>query len=119
MRKRFLLMLMLTLGVAGCGPLTMFNTPQVYYPSNAFEEYNFRSDKITASAGNVQEVNTRLQVYDPWPPHSDNPQIPVSGERMVGAVERYRDVSKQRQEPPPLPIVGTQNTGGTSSGGAH
>ena len=102
------------LSVAACGPVTAYRTPQVYYPVDAVQDYSQRSNTIALSAGNDQEVNSRIQMIDPWPPYSADTRIPGDGERMAGAVERYRDVSKIRTAPQPLPLSSTSNvaTGG-------
>jgi len=85
---------------------------------NPAQEYLQRSDKITLSAGNAKEVNSNIQVIDPWPRYVGNTRIPGNGERMAGAVERYRDVSKQSRGPQPVPTVGTtSNPGASSTGG--
>jgi hypothetical protein len=104
---------------AGCAPMTTAVTPQVYYPEESFRDYTERTDKVTLSAGDDQEVNTRIQEIDPWPRYVGNRKIPTSGERMAGAVERYR-TGKQINAQPPLPLVGTQQNssgGGSSTGG--
>jgi hypothetical protein len=71
-------------------------------------QYFQRSDTVTPSAGNAQAVNTVTHMIDPWPPYAYNRRIPADGERMVGAVERYR-----RNLPAPPPI--SQSGSGTSS----
>lgn len=53
-------------------------------------EYLHRSDTITLSAGNAKEVNATTQIIDPWPRQAANRRIPVNGERMAHAVERYK-----------------------------
>ena len=76
-------------------------------PTASYQEYTQRADVITLSAGNAEEVNERIQEIDPWPRYVGNTRIVASGERMGGAAERYRDVSKQTQTPTPLPIQTT------------
>jgi hypothetical protein len=97
------------LSVAACGPVTAYRTPQVYYPVDAVQEYSQRSNTIALGAGNDQDVNSRIQMVDPWPPYSADTRIPGNGERMAGAVERYRDVSKIRTAPQPLPLSSTSS----------
>jgi hypothetical protein len=111
--------LLLLLSAAGCAPTNVVNTAQVYNPVDSVQEYTQRADKITLSAGNAQEVNTRIQEVDPWPRYVGDKQIVANGERMAGAVERYRDISKQRQAPRPLPLGQTSaaNAGGGGGGG--
>ena len=73
-----------------------------------FAMYIQRSDTIALGAGNAKNVNAATHVIDPWPRYVGNRHIPGNGERMAGAVERYRDVNKLRQRPVPiLPIFGT------------
>jgi hypothetical protein len=83
---------------------------------NPAQEYLQRSDKVTLSAGNAKEVNSEIQVIDPWPRYVGNTDIPGNGERMAGAVERYRDVSKQNRGPQPLPTVGTTSSPSSTGG---
>jgi hypothetical protein len=71
------------------------------------QEYAQRSQTITLSAGNARETNAAIHVIDPWPRYAGNKRIPANGQRMAGAVERYRDVSKQGDGPKPLEAVGT------------
>jgi hypothetical protein len=52
--------------------------------------YLNRTDTITTSAGDAQDVNTALQTLEPWPRHVGNRRIPGNGERLSGAVQRYR-----------------------------
>jgi len=92
--------------------------------ASAWDQYPFamyiqRSDTITLGAGNAKNVNAATHVIDPWPRYVGNRRIPGNGERMSGAVERYRDVTKLRQAPPPIfPIFGTAiGIGGYGGGG--
>jgi hypothetical protein len=57
---------------------------------NPAAPYVHRSDTITLSAGDAKEVNATTHVIDPWPPGVGDPRIRANGERMAGAVERYR-----------------------------
>jgi hypothetical protein len=100
----------------GCAPNNVVNTAQVYNPVDSVQEYTQRSDKIALSAGNAQDVNTRIQEIDPWPRYVGDKQIAANGERMAGAVERYRDVSKLKQTPAPLPLLSTGSAGGGGGG---
>jgi hypothetical protein len=106
--------LLILLLVGGCSPTYVVSTPQVYNPVDSIQAYTQRSNKVTLSAGDDQEVNTRIQEVDPWPRYVGNKQIVGNGERMAGAVDRYRDVSKLKSAPQPLP---TQSTSSTSTGG--
>lgn len=108
--------ILMAFSAGGCMQTAPVATVQVYDPVDSFQEYTQRADRVTLSAGNAQEVNTRIQEIDPWPRYVANKRIPANGERMAGAVERYRDVSKQRQEPRPLSIQQTSSVGGGSGG---
>jgi uncharacterized membrane protein YgcG len=57
------------------------------YPS---AQYLHRTDTITMSAGNAQEINSTTQVINPWPKSAGNRHIPGNGDRMVNAVTKYR-----------------------------
>ncbi len=84
------------------------------------EQYLQRKQGVTLSAGNAHNANAVTHMDDPWPRYVRARKIPANGERMVGAVERYRDVSKLRQAPPPIvPIYGTTVgvTGAAVAGG--
>ena len=102
---------------SGCAPTNVVSTAQVYNPVDSVQEYTQRADKITLSAGNAQETNIRVQEVDPWPRYVGEKRIAANGERMAGAVERYRDVSKIRQTPPPLALVGTTSSSSGGGGG--
>lgn len=119
MKKLIPLLPFLLLAVGGCAPTYVVDTAQVYNPVDSVQEYTQRSDKITLSAGNAQAVNTRIQEIDPWPRYVGDRRIAGDGERMAGAAERYRDVSKQRQGPRPLPIEATSAavSGSSAAGG--
>ncbi len=52
--------------------------------------YLDRRDSIAFGAGDAVAANQIQQMYDPWPPHSNNVNYAANGQRMQGAVERYR-----------------------------
>lgn len=79
--------------------------------------YLQRSDTIFPGGGDAKSVNSAIHVIDPWPRHSANRHIPANGERMAGAVERYRDVSKLPLAPQPIAPIAIE-TSGPSSGGS-
>jgi hypothetical protein len=65
--------------------------------------YVQRSDKATATSCNAQNVNSITHVITPWPPYVLKRHIQSDGERMVGAVRRYRDPrGAGAAAPPPL-----------------
>jgi len=81
-------------------------------------QYVHRSDTITLSAGNAQEVNEATQVIDPWRRGVGDPRIPANGERMVGAVERYRKQQTPRSDArSSQPATSSQGSMPTTSGG--
>jgi hypothetical protein len=90
------------------------------WDQNPFSQYLQRSNKITLSAGNAQAVNTATHVIDPWPRYVGNRRIPGNGERMVSAIERYRNVYKIPLAPRPIftPVPAAGAGGGGGSGGA-
>jgi hypothetical protein len=53
--------------------------------------YLRRQDGITRGPGNGKAVNTVTHMIDPWPRHVRDRHIPGDANRMVGAVERYRN----------------------------
>ena len=88
-----------------------------------FEQYFQRKDTVTLGAGNAAAVNSATHVINPWPRNVGNTRIPGDGERMAGAVQRYRDVSKLPRAPKPIAIesggaaANSQVTGGQQSTG--
>lgn len=79
--------------------------------------YLQRIDRISPSGGDAKDVNSAIHVIDPWPRRSANRHIPANGERMAGAVERYRDVRKLPQAPQPIAPIAIDTSGFSSSGG--
>ena len=102
--------LLMLLSGGGCAPTNVVSTYQYWDPVNIVQPYTQRADKVTLSAGNAKEVNTRIHEVDPWPRYVANTRIPANGERMARAVERYR-----KQGPRSLP---TESTSSVSGGGA-
>jgi hypothetical protein len=84
------------------------------------DQYFQRKNGVTLGAGNAAAVNSATHTIDPWPRYVGNTRIPGNGERMAGAVERYRDVSKIPRSPRPLvPVYQTQSGGLTVGTGAQ
>jgi hypothetical protein len=90
------------------------------WDQDPFSQYLQRSNKITLSAGNAQAVNTATHVIDPWPRYVGNRRIPGNGERMVSAIERYRNVYKIPLAPRPIftpaPAAGAGGASGSGGG---
>jgi hypothetical protein len=89
--------------------------PASAWDQDPFAQYLRRSDTITSSAGDARSTNAVTHIIDPWPPYVGNRRIPGNGQRLSGAVERYRDVSKLPNAP--KPITPTFDTAGGTSGG--
>lgn len=104
------------IGFANC----YHNLPSPPAWDDPSEHYLQRTDTITAGAGDAKEVNAATHMIDPWPRNVRNKQIPANGQRMVGAIERYRDVSKLDEAPKPIESQTTGfRTGGGGSGGTR
>jgi len=54
------------------------------------QSYLERNDGVTSSAGDAQAINEAKLVVDPWPEHADNNHIHSDGQRLSGAVKRYK-----------------------------
>jgi hypothetical protein len=67
-----------------------------------FAQYFERKNGVTLGAGNAKSINSATHIIDPWPRNVGNTRIPGDGQRMSGAVERYRDVAKLPLAPPPI-----------------
>ena len=71
-----------------------------------FGQYLQRVDAVTVGAGDAKEVNSATQVIDPWPRNVRDRRIPANGQRMSAAIQRYQDVRKLREAPPPISPLG-------------
>lgn len=106
---RLTILTVLAAGLSGCMHL-----------EDNVTQYVQRTDKITLSAGNDVASNEAIQTIDPWPRASADRRIPANGERMAGAHERYRDVTKQAPRPminPPVCAGCTGPAGGAGGAG--
>lgn len=54
------------------------------------DSYIDRRDTIALSGGDAVAGNTITQMVDPWPAYSGDRNIAFNGQKMQGAVERYR-----------------------------
>ena len=97
------------------------STNALAWDQDPFAQYFQRSDTVTLDAGNAKETNAVTHVIDPWPPYVGNRRIPGNGQRLSGAVERYRDVSKLPSAPKPIvPLIdATLGVGGGGGGGTQ
>ena len=112
---------LMVLTAGGCAQYSSLpvTTYQWYNPADAVQQYVQRADKVTLTAGNAEEVNTRIQETDPWPRNVGNTHIAADGKRMADAVYRYGCNSPA---PPAAPLGATTTTvlgggGGGSTGG--
>ena len=88
------------------------------WDQDPFQMYFQRSDKITLWEGDAKAVNAATHVIDPWPRYVGNRRIPVNGDRLSRAVERYRQGSYRQPAPPISPYVyGAGGFGGGGFGG--
>jgi len=71
------------------------------------EPYLERIDGVTTSLGNARDINAVTHMIDPWPRHVRNRRIPANGERMAGAIDRYRRGLLQFSPPPITPVYNT------------
>ncbi len=76
-----------------------------------FGSYFHRTDSITVSAGDAKNVNAMSEMMDPWPPSVRNRRLPANGARMTGTIQRYEDVRKLKEAPPPLSPESINPTG--------
>lgn len=78
-------------------------------------QYLDRKDTVAFSAGNAVQTNIVAHLIDPWPKHARLRNIPFDGERMRGAVERYRknEVTDPRT---PSGSRGSSPPGGSGAG---
>jgi hypothetical protein len=58
--------------------------------SGCSDIYYDRRETILLGANDAVETNKVTQMIDPWPPYSANRNIAFNGERIGGAIERYR-----------------------------
>jgi hypothetical protein len=105
--------------------LGSFASPGAWaWDQDPFAMYFQRSDTITLGAGNARHVNAVTHMIDPWPRYVGNRNIPVSGDRLSRAVERYRTGSYRQPAPmifspygATIGITGAAGAGGAGGGG--
>ncbi len=62
------------------------------------------------TAGDARDVNAVTHIIDPWPRYVRNRRIPGDGQRMVRAIERYKNGGR--------PVVSGGGAGVGMGGGA-
>jgi hypothetical protein len=82
--------------------------------------YFQRIDTISVTSGDARDVNAVIHIIDPWPRYVRNRRIPANGERMVGAIGRYRNPGALGVAPaaPTLAPVIISTMGGGGGGGS-
>ena len=81
-------------------------------------QYFERKDTIVSGAGDARDVNAATHIIDPWPRYVGNRRIPANGQRMTGAVQRYRENTPWLTPCAILPTYDIQ-TGGIRSDAAR
>ena len=71
----------------------------------ACTEYVERRETIAAHAGNAVAANRAIHFIDPWPAASADTDIPVSGRRIVDAIERYETRAAAKEAAAPQVIA--------------
>lgn len=92
--------------------------------SGCSDIYFDRRETVVPYAGDAKQINQVTMMVDPWPPYSANRNIAFNGERMQGAVERYRThnvirplsplTSDSGSQPQPPPDLTTEYVRGVS-----
>ncbi len=78
--------------------------------------YALRIEGMTVMSGDANEANAAKQIIDPWPTAVQNRNIPVNGQRMVGAMDRYQNPNKLGAQTPTLaPVITQQGASPTTS----
>jgi hypothetical protein len=95
--------------------------------SGCSDIYFDRRETVVPTAGDAKAINQVTMMVDPWPPYSANRNIAFNGERLQGAVERYRTHSVIRpmspltsdsgSQPQPPPDLTTEQVRGVSQNG--
>lgn len=84
--------------------------------SDILAPYQQRIDSVTFGAGNAKSFNSALHAIDPWPRYAGNHRLTANGERMVGAIGRYRDVLRIPSTPQPLAPTKIESSGLSGQG---
>ena len=56
-----------------------------------FTRYFERIDTATVVSGDAENTNAVTQIIDPWRRYARDRRIPVNGQRLVGAINRYQN----------------------------
>jgi hypothetical protein len=61
-----------------------------FYAPREGDSYLDHRDTLSPHGGDAVDGNTITQMVDPWPAYSGDRNIAFNGQKMQGAVERYR-----------------------------
>src|ERR1700744_92272 len=61
-----------------------------FYAPHEGDSYFDHRDTLSPHGGDAVDGNTITQMVDPWPAYSGDRNIAFNGQKMQGAVERYR-----------------------------
>lgn len=78
--------------------------------------YALRTDGMSVMSGDANEANAAKQIIDPWPANVQDRKIPINGQRMLGAIDRYQNPDKLGAKAPTLAPIITESSG--SGGGS-
>lgn len=82
-------------------------------PLAACQQYLDRSEGVTSFAGNQLAANEAKMVDDPWPRYAEETHIHHDGQRLSGAVTKYRSANSTKSS---TPASGAASTTGGSGG---
>ncbi|MBV8455823.1 MAG: hypothetical protein JO122_04320 [Acetobacteraceae bacterium] len=104
---------------AGYVPAFIDGRPALGEPpwDNPFTDYTQRTLAINPTVGDAQAANEVLQTATPWPPYSNNTNIPGSGPRMVRAVHGFESGGTPPFGPALPPPVYSNPLGASGGGG--
>jgi hypothetical protein len=74
------------------------------------DQYLDRREAVSLSAGDAVAANQATQIVDPWPAYSGDKNLAFNGQRMQGAVERYR-AGKVAAPVDPMNLESTNDSG--------
>ena len=83
-------------------------TALAVFLSGCSDIYFDRRETVVPYAGDAKQINQVTMMVDPWPPYSANRNVAFNGERMQGAVERYRTRNVIRPMNPITSDAGSQ-----------
>jgi uncharacterized membrane protein YgcG len=79
--------------------------------------YFQRIDTISVASGDARQVNAVTHIINPWPRYVRNRRIPADGQRMVRAIQNYKNGGKSASSGA-AGAPGGSTTSGAGGGGA-